>query len=74
MVILVRDRKIQRHPITLGLRGFGHVGSCSWIEEGDHVLTDAESVLKDGIRVRIEQTKRVLQSQTDPTNSKNELR
>ena len=73
MVILVRDRKIQRHPITLGLRGLVMSEVVAGLKEGDHVLTDAESVLKDGIRVRIEQTKRVLQSQTDPTNSKNEL-
>lgn len=73
MVILVRDRKIQRHPITLGLRGLVMSEVVVGLKEGDHVLTDAESVLKDGTRVRIEQTKRVLQSQTDPTNSKNEL-
>lgn len=73
MVILVRDRKIQRHPITLGSRGLVMSEVVAGLKEGDHVLTDAESVLKDGIRVRIEQTKRVLQSQTDPTNSKNEL-
>ena len=73
MVILVRNRKIQRHPITLGLRGLVMSEVVAGLKEGDHVLTDAESVLKDGIRVRIEQTKRVLQSQTDPTNSKNEL-
>lgn len=69
MVILVRDRKIQRHPITLGLRGLVMSEVVAGLKEGDHVLTDAESVLKDGIRVRIEQTKRVLQSQTDPTTS-----
>ena len=73
MVILVRNRKIQRHPITLGLRGLVMSEVVAGLKEGDHVLTDAESVLKDGTRVRIEQTKRVLQSQTDPTNSKNEL-
>lgn len=73
MVILVRDRKIQRHPITLGLRGLVMSEVVAGLKEGDQVLTDAESVLKDGTRVRIEQTKRVLQSQTDPTNSKNEL-
>ena len=73
MVILVRDRKIQRHPITLGLRGLVMSEVVAGLKEGDHVLTDAESVLKDGTRVRIEQTKRVLQSQADPTNSKNEL-
>jgi HlyD family secretion protein len=73
MVILVRDRKIQRHPITLGLRGLVMSEVVAGLKEGDHVLTDAESVLKDGTRVRIEQTKRVLQSQADQTNSKNEL-
>ncbi len=73
MVILVRDRKIQRHPITLGLRGLVMSEVVAGLKESDHVLTDAESVLKDGTRVRIEQTKRVLQSQADPRNSKNEL-
>ncbi|WP_180174130.1 efflux RND transporter periplasmic adaptor subunit, partial [Acinetobacter sp. YH01024] len=73
MVILVRDRKIQRHPITLGLRGLVMSEVVAGVKEGDHVLTDAESVLKDGTRVRIEKTKRVFQSQTDQKNSKNEL-
>ena len=73
MVILVRDRKIQRHPITLGLRGLVMSEVVAGLKEGDHVLTDAESVLKDGTRVRIEKTKPVFQSQTDQTNSKNEL-
>ena len=73
MVILVRDRKIQRHPITLGLRGLVMSEVVAGLKEGDHVLTDAESVLKDGTRFRIEQTKRVFQSQTDQKNSKNEL-
>ena len=73
MVILVRDRKIQRHPITLGLRGLVMSEVVAGLKEGDHVLTDAESVLKDGTRVRIEQTKPVFQSQTDQKNSKNEL-
>lgn len=73
MVILVKDRKIQHHPITLGLRGLVMSEVVAELKEGDHVLTDAESVLKDGTRVRIEQTKRVLQSQADQTNSKNEL-
>ena len=53
MVILVRDRKIQRHPITLGLRGLVMSEVVAGLKEGDHVLTDAESVLKDGTRVRI---------------------
>ena len=73
MVILVRDRKIQRHPITLGLRGLVMSEVVAGLKEGDHVLTDAESVLKDGTRFRIEQTKRVFLSQTDQKNSKNEL-
>ena len=73
MVILVRNRKIQRHPITLGLRGLVMSEVVAGLKEGDHVLTDAESVLKDGTRVRIEKTKRVFQSQTDQKNSKNEL-
>ena len=73
MVILVRNRKIQRHPITLGLRGLVMSEVVAGLKEGDHVLTDAESVLKDGTRVRIEKTKPVFQSQTDQKNSKNEL-
>ena len=73
MVILVRDRKIQRHPITLGLRGLVMSEVVAGLKEGDHVLTDAESVLKDGTRVRLRKTKPVFQSQTDQKNSKNEL-
>ncbi|MCJ8162467.1 efflux RND transporter periplasmic adaptor subunit [Acinetobacter zhairhuonensis] len=73
MVILVRDGKIQRHQITLGLRGLVMSEVISGLKEGDQVLADAESALKDGTRVRIEHKKRVLHNQADQTDSKNEL-
>jgi HlyD family secretion protein len=73
MVILVRDGKIQRHSITLGLRGLVMSEVVAGLKEGDQVLADAESALKDGTRVRLEQKQRGLQHQADQADSKNEL-
>lgn len=73
MVILVRDGKIQRHSITLGLRGLVMSEVVAGLKEGDQVLAYAESALKDGTRVRLEQKQRGLQHQADQTDSKNEL-
>ena len=72
-VIGVREGKIQRHQITLGLRGLVMSEVVAGLKEGDQVLADAESQLKDGTRVRIEQTQSVLHNQADQTDSKNEL-
>ena len=72
-VILIREGKIQRHQITLGLRGLVMSEVVAGLKEGDQVLADAESQLKDGTRVRIEQTQSVLHNQADQTDSKNEL-
>lgn len=72
-VILVRGGKIQRHSITLGLRGLVMSEVVAGLKEGDQVLADAESALKNGTRVRLEQTKAIVQNQADQTNSKNEL-
>ncbi|MFH7766955.1 efflux RND transporter periplasmic adaptor subunit [Acinetobacter sp. BSP-28] len=73
VVLLVRDGKIQRQPVTLGLRGLAMSEVVSGLSDGDQVLADAESSLTDGARVRLKPQKTPLNHQVDDTDSKNEL-
>lgn len=73
VVLLVRDGKIQRRQVTLGLRGLAMSEVVSGLQDGDQVLADAESSLAEGARVRLKQQKTPLNHQADDTDSKNEL-
>ena len=73
VVLIVRDGKIQRQQITLGLSGLAMSEVKSGLSEGDQVLADAESSLEDGTRVRLKPQQSSLQNSADTTNSKNEL-
>jgi HlyD family secretion protein len=73
VVLVVRDGKIQRQPITLGLRGLAMSEVKSGLSEGDQVLADAESSLEDGTRVRLKPQESPLPNPADTANSKNEL-
>ena len=73
VVFMVRDGKIQRQQITLGLRGLAMSEVKSGLSEGDQVLVDAESSLEDGTRVRLKPHQSSLQNSADMANSKNEL-
>lgn len=73
VVLMVRDGKVQRQQITLGLRGLAMSEVKSGLSEGDQVLADAESSLEDGTRVRLKPQQSSLQNSADMANSKNEL-
>ena len=73
VVLVVRDGKIQRQPITLGLRGLAMSEVKSGLSEGDQVLADAEFSLEDGTRVRLKPQESPLPNPADTANSKNEL-
>ena len=73
VVLLVRDGKIQHQQVTLGLRGLAMSEVVSGLSQGDHVLADAESSLKEGARVRLKLQKIPLNNQAGDTDSKNEL-
>lgn len=73
VVLLVRDGKIQRRQVTLGLRGLAMSEVVSGLKDGDQVLADAESSLTEGARVRLKQQNTPLNHQADDTDSKNEL-
>ncbi len=73
IVLLVRDGKIQRRQVTLGLRGLAMSEVVSGLQDGDQVLADAESSLTEGARVRLKQQNTPLNHQADDTDSKNEL-
>jgi len=73
VVLLVRDGKIQRRQVTLGLRGLAMSEVVSGLQDRDQVLADAESSLTEGARVRLKQQNTPLNHQADDTDSKNEL-
>ncbi|WP_182405650.1 efflux RND transporter periplasmic adaptor subunit [Psychrobacter sp. GP33] len=57
VVVLLRDGKIQRQKVTLGLRGLAMSEVIAGLSIGDEVLADAATSLADGSRVRIESQK-----------------
>jgi len=68
-VRLLRDGKVQRQKITLGLRGLAMSEVVSGLSEGDQVLADATSSLADGERVRTESKEMPLVSSSNLTSS-----
>ena len=72
-VLLLRDGKIQRQQVILGLRGLAMSEVISGLSAGDHVLADAESSLADGTRVRLKLQKTSFANHANNANSKNEL-
>jgi len=73
VVLLLRDGKIQRQQVILGLRGLAMSEVISGLSAGDHVLADAESSLADGTRVRLKLQKTAFSNYANNANSKNEL-
>ncbi len=51
-VLLLRAGKVQRQPVTLGLRGLAASEVLSGLSAGDEILVDATAQLDDGARVR----------------------
>lgn len=63
IVLLLRDGKIQRQKVTLGLRGLAMSEVIAGLNVGDKVLADAAMPLADGKRVRVESQKAPLIAQ-----------
>ncbi len=59
-VLLVRDGKVHRQDVTLGLRGLAMSEILSGLSTGDAVLADATAPLADGARVRFTASKAAL--------------
>ena len=73
VVLMVRNGKIQRQQVSLGLRGLAMSEVISGLGAGDQVLVNAESSLKDGARVRLKPQDNTLVNPANDTDSKNEL-
>ena len=73
VVLMVRNGKIQRQQVNLGLRGLAMSEVISGLGAGDQVLVNAESSLKDGARVRLKPQDNTLVNPANDTDSKNEL-
>ncbi|WP_312209686.1 efflux RND transporter periplasmic adaptor subunit [Acinetobacter variabilis] len=72
-VLLIRDSKIQRQKVKLGLRGLAMSEVISGLKAGDQVLSDATSTLKDGTRVRFKPEEINYANQNNDASNKNEL-
>lgn len=59
-VLVVRDGKVHRQNVTLGLRGLAMSEIVSGLSAGDAVLADATAPLADGARVRFTVSKAAL--------------
>ena len=73
IVLLLRDGKIHRQTVTLGLRGLAMSEVVSGLQDGEQVLADAVSPLKDGTRARLTLQKISAAKPSNNTDSKNEL-
>ena len=73
IVLLLRDGKIYRQTVTLGLRGLAMSEVVSGLQDGEQVLADAVSPLKDGTRARLTLQKISAAEPSNNTDSKNEL-
>ena len=72
-VLLIRDSKIQRQKVQLGLRGLAMSEVISGLKAGDQVMSDATSALKDGTRVRFKPEEINYADQNNDASNKNEL-
>ena len=72
-VLLIRDSKIQRQKVQLGLRGLAMSEVISGLKAGDQVMSDATSALKDGTRVRFKPEEINYANQNNDASNKNEL-
>ena len=73
VVLLLKNGKVQRQKVTLGLRGLSMSEVLSGLNDGDQVLADAASTIEDGARVRLALQKISAIDPTQDKNSKNEL-
>ncbi len=71
-VLLVRQGKIQRQRITLGLRGLAMSEVIAGLKSGDEVLSTPTTSLAEGTRVRVKPEKIPVAARAD-ADSKNEL-
>ena len=72
-VWLVRDNKVYRQPVTLGLRGLAMSEVIDGLSAGDRVLADGSAALTDGTRVRVTVRPSPLGNNSADADSRNEL-
>ena len=64
-LLLLRDGKVQRQRVTLGLRGLAMSEVLDGLSAGDRVLADATALLADGTRVRFTEQPAPLANSSD---------
>lgn len=73
IVLLVKNNKVQRQQVTLGLRGLDHSEITSGLKAGDEVLANPDAELEDGSRVRLKPQNGLIQKSARSGNTNNEL-
>ncbi len=71
LVWVVRENKIARQKIRLGLRGLAMSEVLSGLQEGEYVLTDANMALTDGSKVRFQEQEIPFMAYQDDTLNDN---
>jgi HlyD family secretion protein len=72
-VLAVRDSKVQRQSVTLGLRGLAMSEILTGLDAGDRVLADATASLADGARIRFTEQNLPLAGSAGNPSTRNEL-
>lgn len=72
-VLVLREGKVQRQEVTLGMRGLAMTEVVSGLSPGDAVLADATAPLADGTRVRFTERKASVASGTVEPSTRNEM-
>ncbi|MEB5930201.1 efflux RND transporter periplasmic adaptor subunit [Acinetobacter schindleri] len=72
-VLLVRNGKVQRQQVTLGLRGLDRAEVISGLKEGDQVLANPDASLEDGAQVRLKPQNILTENPANQSNTKNEI-
>ncbi|MCG2608494.1 efflux RND transporter periplasmic adaptor subunit [Acinetobacter sp. SM34] len=72
-VLLVRNGKVQRQQVTLGMRGLDRTEVTSGLKEGDQVLANPDASLEDGTRVRLKPQNSLTKNPANQSSTKNEI-
>lgn len=72
-VLVVRDGKVQRQQVSLGLRGLDRAEVTSGLKAGDQVLANPEATLEEGKRVRVKNQNMLTKNPAEQENRSNEL-
>ncbi|MFN3712031.1 MAG: efflux RND transporter periplasmic adaptor subunit [Alcanivoracaceae bacterium] len=72
LLLVLRDGKVRRQQVTLGLRGLAMSEVLTGLNAGERVLADGTASLAEGARVRFAERQAPVAARTDGTATRNE--